>query len=154
MIILKRPILPTYKILPQKVKGDIPIIPEQKGERRLMYSHCLQKSLSVSHLYLKHSCRIYISWNRNEGLALRGVLHKLCECLCLSSWSAKIINLTNYIVEYITFAICEYPDRIFMGQETIDLSKLCRKENQELWEWVGREVGGRVWGTFGIALEM
>jgi hypothetical protein len=22
------------------------------------------------------------------------------------------------------------------------------------WEWVGREVGGRVWGTFGIALEM
>jgi hypothetical protein len=19
------------------------------------------------------------------------------------------------------------------------------------WEWVGREVGGRVWGTFGIA---
>jgi hypothetical protein len=21
-------------------------------------------------------------------------------------------------------------------------------------EWVGREVGGRVWGTFGIALEM
>jgi hypothetical protein len=25
----------------------------------------------------------------------------------------------------------------------------------EKWEWVGREVeGGRVWGTFGIALEM
>jgi hypothetical protein len=22
------------------------------------------------------------------------------------------------------------------------------------WEWVGREVGRRVWGTFGIALEM
>jgi hypothetical protein len=22
------------------------------------------------------------------------------------------------------------------------------------WEWVGREVGGRVWGTFGIVLEM
>jgi hypothetical protein len=22
------------------------------------------------------------------------------------------------------------------------------------WEWVGRGVGGRVWGTFGIALEM
>ena len=22
------------------------------------------------------------------------------------------------------------------------------------WEWVGREVGGRIWGTFGIALEM
>jgi hypothetical protein len=22
------------------------------------------------------------------------------------------------------------------------------------WEWVGRRVGGRVWGTFGIALEM
>jgi hypothetical protein len=22
------------------------------------------------------------------------------------------------------------------------------------WEWVGRELGGRVWGTFGIALEM
>jgi hypothetical protein len=22
------------------------------------------------------------------------------------------------------------------------------------WEWVGREVGERVWGTFGIALEM
>jgi hypothetical protein len=22
------------------------------------------------------------------------------------------------------------------------------------WEWVGRVVGGRVWGTFGIALEM
>jgi hypothetical protein len=21
-------------------------------------------------------------------------------------------------------------------------------------EWVGREVGGRIWGTFGIALEM
>ena len=22
------------------------------------------------------------------------------------------------------------------------------------WEWVGREVGGRVWGNFGVALEM
>jgi hypothetical protein len=22
------------------------------------------------------------------------------------------------------------------------------------WEWVGRAVWGRVWGTFGIALEM
>jgi hypothetical protein len=22
------------------------------------------------------------------------------------------------------------------------------------WEWVGREVGRRVWGTFGIALEL
>jgi hypothetical protein len=22
------------------------------------------------------------------------------------------------------------------------------------WEWVGRGVGGRVWGTFGIVLEM
>jgi UDP-N-acetylenolpyruvoylglucosamine reductase len=22
------------------------------------------------------------------------------------------------------------------------------------WEWVGRGVAGRVWGTFGIALEM
>ena len=22
------------------------------------------------------------------------------------------------------------------------------------WEWVGREVGRKVWGTFGIALEM
>jgi hypothetical protein len=22
------------------------------------------------------------------------------------------------------------------------------------WDWVGRGVGGRVWGTFGIALEM
>jgi hypothetical protein len=22
------------------------------------------------------------------------------------------------------------------------------------WEWVGRDMGGRVWGTFGIALEM
>jgi hypothetical protein len=22
------------------------------------------------------------------------------------------------------------------------------------WEWVGRGVGGRIWGTFGIALEM
>ena len=22
------------------------------------------------------------------------------------------------------------------------------------WEWVGRGVGGRVWGTFGITLEM
>ena len=22
------------------------------------------------------------------------------------------------------------------------------------WEWVGRAVGARVWGTFGIALEM
>jgi hypothetical protein len=27
-------------------------------------------------------------------------------------------------------------------------------EISEKWEWVGREVGGRVWGTFGIALEM
>ena len=22
------------------------------------------------------------------------------------------------------------------------------------WEWVGRGVGGRAWGTFGLALEM
>jgi hypothetical protein len=22
------------------------------------------------------------------------------------------------------------------------------------WEWLGREVGGRIWGTFRIALEM
>jgi hypothetical protein len=27
-------------------------------------------------------------------------------------------------------------------------------QGQKKWEWVGREVGGRVWGTFGIALEM
>jgi hypothetical protein len=25
---------------------------------------------------------------------------------------------------------------------------------EKLREWVGRGVGGRVWGTFGIALEM
>ncbi|EGW09219.1 hypothetical protein I79_012585 [Cricetulus griseus] len=40
---IQRPILPTYKILPQKVKGEIPIIPEQKGERSLSLvnrSHC------------------------------------------------------------------------------------------------------------------
>jgi hypothetical protein len=30
------------------------------------------------------------------------------------------------------------------------------KPGPKKWEWVGREVGGgeRVWGTFGIALEM
>jgi hypothetical protein len=29
------------------------------------------------------------------------------------------------------------------------------RQGQKKWEWVGREVGGgRVWGTFGIALEM
>jgi hypothetical protein len=27
-------------------------------------------------------------------------------------------------------------------------------QGQKKWEWVGREVGGGVWGTFGIALEM
>jgi hypothetical protein len=26
------------------------------------------------------------------------------------------------------------------------------RQGQKKWEWVGREVGGRVWGTFGIAL--
>jgi hypothetical protein len=30
----------------------------------------------------------------------------------------------------------------------------CQGQNKKKWEWVGREVGGRVWGTFGIALEM
>lgn len=95
----------------------------------------------MCHLSLKHSCRIYISWNWKEELALRHVLHKVCEYLCLSSWSAKIINLTNYIAEYITFAICEYPDRIFMGQKTMNLSKLCSKENQELGEHKHWEEG-------------
>jgi hypothetical protein len=28
------------------------------------------------------------------------------------------------------------------------------RQGQKKWEWVGREVGGRAWGTFGIALEM
>jgi hypothetical protein len=26
------------------------------------------------------------------------------------------------------------------------------RQGQKKWEWVGREVGGRVWGTFRIAL--
>jgi hypothetical protein len=29
-----------------------------------------------------------------------------------------------------------------------------RTPGPKKWEWVGRGVGGRVWGTFGIALEM
>jgi hypothetical protein len=28
------------------------------------------------------------------------------------------------------------------------------RQGQKKWEWVGKEVGGVVWGTFGIALEM
>jgi hypothetical protein len=28
------------------------------------------------------------------------------------------------------------------------------RQEAKKWEWVGRGVGGRVWGTFGIALEM
>ena len=28
------------------------------------------------------------------------------------------------------------------------------KKKKKKWEWVGREVGERVWGTFGITLEM
>ena len=28
------------------------------------------------------------------------------------------------------------------------------RQGQKKWEWVGRGVGGRVCGTFGIALEM
>jgi hypothetical protein len=28
------------------------------------------------------------------------------------------------------------------------------RQGQKKWEWVGREVEGRVWGTFGIALKM
>jgi hypothetical protein len=28
------------------------------------------------------------------------------------------------------------------------------EQQGQKWEWVGRGVGGRVWGTFGIALEM
>jgi hypothetical protein len=29
-----------------------------------------------------------------------------------------------------------------------------RQGQKKKWEWVGREVRGREWGTFGIALEM
>jgi hypothetical protein len=29
-----------------------------------------------------------------------------------------------------------------------------KKKKKKKWEWVGREVEGRVWGTFGIALKM
>jgi hypothetical protein len=29
-----------------------------------------------------------------------------------------------------------------------------KKKKKKKWKWVGREVGVRVWGTFGIALEM
>jgi hypothetical protein len=29
-----------------------------------------------------------------------------------------------------------------------------RNTRAKKWEWVGRGVVGRVWGTFGIALEM
>lgn len=69
MIIFKRPILPTYKTLPQKVKGEIPIIPEQKGERSLMYFHWLIEVIVMSSLSLEHSCRIYKNGKRNEGLS-------------------------------------------------------------------------------------
>jgi hypothetical protein len=31
---------------------------------------------------------------------------------------------------------------------------LMRDRKDMKWEWVGRGVGGRVWGTFEIALEM
>jgi hypothetical protein len=33
-------------------------------------------------------------------------------------------------------------------------SYCCSNTRVKKWEWVGRGVGGRVWGTFGIALEM
>jgi hypothetical protein len=32
--------------------------------------------------------------------------------------------------------------------------RLIGRANSKKWGWVGKEVGGRVWGTFGIALEM
>lgn len=58
MVILKGPILPTYKILPQKVKGEIPIVPEQKGERSLTYFHWLIEAtvheFSVSRTFLQN----------------------------------------------------------------------------------------------------
>jgi hypothetical protein len=38
--------------------------------------------------------------------------------------------------------------------ETLSADLIFQKENVQSWEWVGRGVVRRVWGTFGIALEM
>lgn len=73
-------ILPTYKILPQKVKGEIPIIPEQKRERSLMYFHWLTEVT----LFMSHVSRTFLQSLhelKQERGALRDTLHN--ECICI-----------------------------------------------------------------------
>ena len=40
-----------------------------------------------------------------------------------------------------------------LGQQTL-YALVQGNARAKKWEWVGRGLGGRVWGTFGIALEM
>lgn len=55
----------------------------------------------MSYLSLEHSQRIYMNQNRNEVLS--ETFYQVNVFSSLSSWSAKTLNLINYINEYFLF---------------------------------------------------
>jgi hypothetical protein len=64
--------------------------------------------------------------------------------------------------ELLTLAACVSRDGLVghhwkerpIGHTNFMCPSVGERQGQKKWEWVGKEVGGMVWGTFGIALEM
>ena len=60
--------------------------------------------------------------------------------------------------ELLTLAAYVSKDDLVRKRGSLDMQTLYApvqgNARAKKWEWVGREVGGRVWETFGIALEM
>jgi hypothetical protein len=62
-----------------------------------------------------------------------------------------LLKTSYYCFISLTFSIPCLPGPMSTKGSGIILSKEALHTIKRRWEWVGREVGGRVWGTFGIA---
>jgi hypothetical protein len=69
----------------------------------------------------------------------------------LTSTPLELVSLAAYVSKY---GLVGHPWK----ERPLDLQTLYvpvqGNARAKKWEWVGRGVVGRVWGTFGIALEM
>jgi hypothetical protein len=63
----------------------------------------------------------------------------------------ELLSLAAYVSE--DCLVCHYWEARPLVLQTLYAS-VQRNTRAKKWEWVGRGVGRRVWGTFGIAFDM
>jgi hypothetical protein len=91
---------------------------------------------------------------------LRLCLPGSCYASCQADNGLNLRTCKPASIKHCPLCIKRWPSRPSLEREAHWTSKLYMPQYRETpgpkkWEWVGREVGGgRVWGTFGIALEM